>query len=573
MTTHAEIASAAAADVENISAVLADATTIHIWLKARQMGTSAEIKATVAGREIDRLMASNSDEFEQRSLDLGQGGRTVLSYDPTTTQVSVAYAFQHQNVLTEGVQILHSSRENAAPTVVGGYHFRPPFGWMNDPNGFGRFGDHVHLFYQHYPHSLRWNTMHWGHAVSDDYIHWRHLPIFLFPSSDLSARADGRGGAFSGSAIPLSSGEPGIRVFFTEQVKDREPEEQIQLTAVSHDQITAGAQEIILAHRPSGLDLTLDFRDPYVFKGPDHLWKMLIGSRDRAGGVVLLYECGDPNGASDWTFVGIIHREDRYGMTAAECPCIVPLDGPADDPKTRWALIFGLLTSRDPQTGRRNITAATVGRFDGRSFVKEFEQELDFATDAYAFQAFVDRSGPIGIAWLANWTEVSKKVDFPTAMTLPRQLLLEKDALLTPPVETVATLRRDLIDDNKLKGQEPVGLNNGAVEIVIELAGPGAQFHLELDHPDVGLGVQLGAEGLIIHYDLPDGKGAPRYIAVGAQPSTLRIFLDVGSIEVFADNGRWTGTKRLPGFAAVSTARLSAPAGNITAATIWQLEL
>lgn len=145
--------------------------------------------------------------------------------------------------------------------------------------------------------------------------------------------------------------------------------------------------------------------------------------------------------------------------------------------------------------------------------------------------------------------------------------------MLTPPVETVATLRRDLIDDNKLKGQEPVGLNNGAVEIVIELAAPGAQFHLELDHPDVGLGVQLGPEGLIIHYDLPDGKGAPRYIAVGAQPSTLRIFLDVGSIEVFADNGRWTGTKRLPGFATVSTARLSAPADNITAATIWQLEL
>lgn len=207
MTKHAETASAAAADVETISAVLADATTIHIWLKARQTGTSAEIRATVGGREINRLIASNSDEFEQRSLELGQGGRTVLAYDPTTTLVSVAYAFQHQNVLTEGVQILHSSRENAAPTVAGGYHFRPPFGWMNDPNGFGRFGDHVHLFYQHYPHSLRWNTMHWGHAVSDDYIHWRHLPIFLFPSSDLSARADGRGGAFSGSAIPLSSGD------------------------------------------------------------------------------------------------------------------------------------------------------------------------------------------------------------------------------------------------------------------------------------------------------------------------------------------------------------------------------
>ncbi|MGF6177831.1 glycoside hydrolase family 32 protein [Ensifer sp. 4252] len=572
MTTHANTAPAHAGNVETISAVLADATTIHIWLKATPTGASAEISASVAGREIGRLVVSNADEFEQHSLELEKGGRTVLAYDPTTTLVSVAYAFQ-QDVLSKGIQILHSSHENAAPTVANGYHFRPPFGWMNDPNGFGRFGDHVHLFYQHYPHSLRWNTMHWGHAVSEDYVHWRHLPIFLFPSADLSARADGRGGAFSGSAIPLSSSEPGIRVFFTEQVKDRQPEEQIQLTAVSRDQITAGAEEIILPQRPAGLDLTLDFRDPYVFRGPDGRWKMLVGSRDRAGGVVLLYESGDPDGASDWTFIGILHREDRFGMTAAECPCIVPLDGPADDPTTRWALIFGLLTSRDPQTGRRNITAATVGRFDGRTFVKEFEQELDFATDAYAFQAFVDRSGPIGIAWLANWTEVSKKIDFPTAMTLPRQLLLQQDALLTPPVETVATLRRGLIDESKLKGQEPVGLGNGAVEIVIELAAPGATFHLELDHPEVGLGVQLGPEGLIIHYAPPNGKETPRYIAVGAKPSTLRIFLDVGSIEVFADNGRWTGTKRLPGFAAVSTARLLASAGNIAAATIWHLEL
>lgn len=573
MTTHANTAPAQAGDVETISAVLADATTIHIWLKATQTGAPAEISASVAGHEISRLVVSNADEFEQHSLELEEGGQAVLAYDPTTTVVSVAYAFQQQDVLSKGIQILHSSRENAAPTVAGSYHFRPPFGWMNDPNGFGRFGDHVHLFYQHYPHSLRWNTMHWGHAVSQDYVHWRHLPIFLFPSADLSVRADGRGGAFSGSAVPLSSSEPGIRVFFTEQVKDREPEEQIQLTAVSRDQITAGAEEIILPERPAGLDLTLDFRDPYVFKGPDGRWKMLVGSRDRAGGVVLLYESGDPDGASDWTFIGILHREDRFGMTAAECPCIVPLDGPAEDPETRWALIFGLLTSRDPQTGRRNITAATVGRFDGRTFVKEFEQELDFATDAYAFQAFVDRSGPIGIAWLANWTEVSKKIDFPTAMTLPRQLLLEQNALLTPPVETVATLRRRLIDNSKLKGQAPVGLGNGAVEIIIELATPGAAFHLELDHPAVGLGVQLGPEGLVIHYDPPNGKETPRYIAVGAQPSTLRIFLDIGSIEIFADNGRWTGTKRLPGFTGVRSARLSAPAGNIAAATIWQLEL
>ncbi|MDK1390166.1 glycoside hydrolase family 32 protein, partial [Sinorhizobium sp. 8-89] len=515
----------------------------------------------------------NTEEFEFRALVIETAGETSFSYDAASTSLSVVYAFSEADVMEKGIVVLYSGVANSTPAVADSYHFRPPFGWMNDPNGFGRFGDKVHLFYQHYPHSLRWNTMHWGHAVSDDYLHWKHLPMFLFPSAELSARADGRGGAFSGSAISLAGEEAGIRVFFTEQVKDRQPEEQIQLTAVSGDQISAGPAEIILPERPAGLDLTLDFRDPYVIRGPDGRWKMLLGSRDHAGGVILLYETADPDAADGWRFVGILHRENRFGMTAAECPCIVPLGGPADDPETRWALIFGLLTSRDPATARRNITLATVGRFDGRIFVKEFEQELDFATDAYAFQAFVDHSGPVGIAWLANWTEISKRIDFPTAMTLPRRALLEDGVLLTPPVEAVAGLRQDLIDERRLLSGDKIELANGAVEIVIDLAAPGAAFDLEFDHPDVELGVRLDPEGLSIVYDVPDGKLLPRYLASGATPSTVRIFLDIGSIEVFADNGRWTGTKRLPGFAGVHSAYLSAPKGHIAAASIWQLKL
>jgi beta-fructofuranosidase len=572
MTTQANPSSLLDAGSRTLSAVLPAGTTIHAWVKAADAGTPAELRASQEGREIARLTAHNAEEFEFQTLGVDAGGETTLTYDAATTLLSVVYAFSERDVLDKGIHVLFSGEANAAPAIPDSYHFRPPFGWMNDPNGFGRFGDKVHLFYQHYPHSLRWNTMHWGHAVSEDYLRWTHLPIFLFPSAELSARADGRGGAFSGSAIPLAGEESGIRVFFTEQVKDRAPEEQIQLTTISRDQITVSPAETILPERPADLDLTLDFRDPYVVKAPDGRWKMLLGSRDHAGGVVLLYETADPDAAGGWSFVGILHREDRFGMTAAECPCIVPL-GPADDPQTRWALVFGLLTSRDPATGRRNITIATVGRFDGRSFDKEFEQELDFGTDAYALQAFVDRDGPVGIAWLANWTDISKKIDFPAAMTLPRHLLLKDGALLTPPVEAVDSLRQHLVDENRLVAGETVELGNGAVEIVLDLAVPGAAFDIEFEHPEVELGLRLDHEGLSILYDVPDGKWLPRYIAMGARPSMLRIFLDKGSIEVFSDNGRWTGTKRLPGFEGVRSARLIAPKGNVAAASIWQLKL
>ncbi|MBX4936445.1 GH32 C-terminal domain-containing protein [Rhizobium binae] len=561
------------AGLETISAVLPAGSTIHAWIKASHCGAPGRMRICVDGELFATIDASNSDEFQFRRLTLERGGEAAFSYDPVTTELSVLYAFAQSHVLEEGIRLLHTGPANAAPDISGGYHFRPPFGWMNDPNGFGRFGDRLHLFYQHYPHSLRWNNMHWGHAISDDYLHWKHLPVFLPPSDEFAAQADGRGGAFSGSAIALPGKKAGIRIFFTEHLKDRIPEEQVQLTATTRDLVAAEPAELILPARPAGLDLTTDFRDPYVFKGPDEKWKMLLGTRDREGGVILLYETDDPSAAAGWTFLGILHRENRFGMTAAECPCMVPLDGPAKDPSTRWALIFGLLTSRDPVTGRRNMTLATVGRFDGQRFLVEFEQELDFATDAYAFQAFVDDAGPIGIAWLANWTDISRELDMPTAMTLPRRLALQGGALITPPVSGVESLRqRELDAEGLLKGRT-VDLANGSVEILLTLREAGNVFRLDLEHPEATLAVQASDDGLSIPFSVANAKASPRYIAAGARPSTIRIFLDAGSIEVFADDGRWTGTKRLPGFKGVGAARLIAPGGNIIAAEIWQLGL
>ena len=50
------------------------------------------------------------------------------------------------------------------------FHVTPTTGWCNDPNGFSRFGEEYHLFYQYYPNGknfhVRWHRI-WNTMVRD----------------------------------------------------------------------------------------------------------------------------------------------------------------------------------------------------------------------------------------------------------------------------------------------------------------------------------------------------------------------------------------------------------------------
>lgn len=62
------------------------------------------------------------------------------------------------------------------------YHFVSPESTLNDPNGLCFWNGKWHLFYQGYPPEDR--RQHWGHAVSDDLIHWRDLPYAIYPGPE-----------------------------------------------------------------------------------------------------------------------------------------------------------------------------------------------------------------------------------------------------------------------------------------------------------------------------------------------------------------------------------------------------
>ncbi|MCX5494781.1 GH32 C-terminal domain-containing protein [Kaistia dalseonensis] len=542
---------------------LAAGEVLHVFQKPVDKVSPSHVSLTGAA-EAD-LFGPPSDDFTRTTYETSASGEATLCWDEASTVVSLAYAFDPARVRENGIRVLWTTEANRTGAARHKLHLKTPFGWMNDPNGLCEADGLTHLFYQHYPHSQRWNTMHWGHAVSRNGTDWVHQPVFLLPRNELLAD-DKNGGVFSGSAMPLPDGR--LRVFYTDREDDRLPNWEWQMTAVSDDWIDVGPSTPVITAAPDLPGYRKDFRDPYVFRGPDGRWKMLLGGGDDAAALVLLYDTADPQGASNWEFVGVLHREPSQQKLPAECPCMVALDS---EGAGLHVLIFGLLGSRDEITRRRNITLAIVGRFDGRTFEPIQREEMDFGTDCYAFQGIVGADGPYGIAWAANWTDVFKERDFPSAMTFPRRLVWRNGRLATPPIDAVATLRTVLASENLAEAASPVSLEDGLGEIELAWAEPGTPFKLAFRHPTHA--IELGYDGstLELHFKPPGSRPVPRYTIEDIKPETLRIFVDIGLIEIYVDDGRWCLTKRIESDEPVSAIELDTLGRPPAHARLWQL--
>ena len=60
------------------------------------------------------------------------------------------------------------------------YHFLAPENQIGDPNGLTYWNGNWHLFYQ-FRGVMEPKAVHWGHAYSKDLIHWKDLPIAIYP--------------------------------------------------------------------------------------------------------------------------------------------------------------------------------------------------------------------------------------------------------------------------------------------------------------------------------------------------------------------------------------------------------
>lgn len=202
------------------------------------------------------------------------------------------------------------------------FHFQPEKNWMNDPNGPMFYKGWYHFFYQYNPNGAVWGDIVWGHAVSNDLIHWLHLPLAMVADQWYDIN-----GVWTGSATILPDGQ--VIMLYTGSTNESMQVQNLAYPANLSDPLLTNwvkysGNPVLLP--PPGINKK-DFRDPTTaWYTSDGKWKFAIGSKVNTTGITLLYHTKDFK--SYELLDGLLHSVPGTGMW--ECVDFYPVSKTGD---------------------------------------------------------------------------------------------------------------------------------------------------------------------------------------------------------------------------------------------------
>ena len=221
---------------------------------------------------------------------------------------------------------------------------------MNEPHAPVYYDGKYHIFYQHNPQGPYWHQIHWGHAVSDDLVHWEDLPVAIAPT------AAGRRRTACGPAARRSTPTGKPVLFYTAGNDAAVPNqatglawpvdgaENSDLTEWRLEPAPVTTQAPDLAS-PVGTPWFGQFRDPFVWKETAEdgqpIWYQIVGSGildgdTRVGGTALLYTSRD---LVNWEYRNPLFIGDalKYPKTGQvwELPVLLPVGSIDGDGEAR----------------------------------------------------------------------------------------------------------------------------------------------------------------------------------------------------------------------------------------------
>jgi len=426
-------------------------------------------------------------------------------------------------------------RESTRPL----FHFTASRGWLNDPNGLVFHREKFHLYFQHNPFGLTWGNTHWGHAVSDDLIHWEEGDAVLRPIGDNDF-------PWSGSAVvdlKNTSGwavgaEPALVVAFTSSDRG-------ECIAYSRDggmTLTECDQNPVVVH---------DGRDPRImWHEPTRAWVMAV------------YDVRQSDDGEDVGGIAFFRSQDlkTWDWTSwipgfFECPDLFQLAVDEDETDRRWVL-----------------TAApgdyVIGDFDGFAFDPTSERlpapTGESAAQTIFFAGQTISNHPEGECVQMAWGLVHVDgAPFSQVMLVPTVLSLRTTAdgirLCREPINALRTLRKKThrIANVRITSESQLELSADAWDIEARVAvAPDATMGAPIEF-------QIGADtySYRIASQALTGPGGSMHIpAVGGELSA-RILIDRTTVEIFGDRGQAYGVFRRtdPGKPASLAIRLGSP--------------
>lgn len=425
------------------------------------------------------------------------------------------------------------------------YHFSPEAYILNDPNGLVYYRGEYHLFHQYNIEE----QIHWGHAVSQDLVHWVRLPNALFP--------DEIGQIWSGSAVADEKNHR-LAAFFT--YSEHGTGRQSQGLAFSYD---AGRtwekhpRNPILTHPEKP-----DFRDPKVFwHEQTQKWVMVL-----SGGTEALFYGSDD--LENWSYLSSFGKGHGSHAGVWECPDLFPME---TDGELCWILIISINQgSPAGGTGMQYF----VGEFDGIQFRNSNPQEevlwLDYGKDFYAGVTWnhAPRGRRLMIAWADNWQyrDFLPTTPFKGQMSFVRELKLTDGngrgtgrRLIQEPAEEIKYLRQDaariaVSSFDQAKGEKETvfllpftylsqelelefyrgGAWPGEFGLKLDYGG-GQEFYVSLEPENNRCFVDRTHAGINAHKDFPGRYEG--YASCRGNCLKLRMLLDNSQTELFLNGG------------------------------------
>lgn len=397
------------------------------------------------------------------------------------------------------------------------FHFTSKRGWNNDPNGLVYYDNEYHLFYQHNPYEIHWENMHWGHAVSNDLLHWKELGEALYP--------DDMGTIFSGTVVVDSQNTSGFQTgkekpmiaAYTAHSRDNE----VQCIAFSNDKGRTWSKY----YGNPILDTKIkwnskNLRDPKVF------WH-----RETSKWVMVLFE---KNGHSFYTSDDLKSWKFQSHLGGFwECPELFELSVDGDPKHTKWVLY-----------GASGTYA--IGDFNGKEFSIESGKHQYFSGKMYAAQTFNNIPKADGRRIQIGWGQISHPgMPFNQMMLFPTELTLRSGRngirMYSEPIREISKLHKKSALWSEISLDR---LNDHLAAITSDL------LHLKMKIEIVeGIRFSLNFRGNeILHYSMNHNTlNGEFYESDQTQERTiyLEILIDKTSLEVFADHGKFSVIQEL----------------------------